>query len=56
MRFDARTFRWPSLTFFAALETTQVLGTLAAVFGILMHPIGLKYAAIAWAMRLRRCF
>ena len=31
---------------------TQVLGTLAAVYGILVHPIGWIYALAVWAYAL----
>jgi H+-transporting ATPase len=47
---------WPSWKLIAAAETTQVLGTLAAVYGWLIPPIGWGYAlgvwgyAIVWAL------
>lgn len=31
---------WPSLSLFLALERTQILGTLVAVYGVLVEPIG----------------
>jgi len=43
---------WPSLPFFAALEVTQVGGTLLAVYGVLMTPIGWGYALAIWAYAL----
>jgi H+-transporting ATPase len=43
---------FPSLVLFAALETTQVLGTLFAVYGVLITPIGWKWAGIVWAYAL----
>ncbi len=39
---------WPSATLFIALESTQVLGTLAAVFGWLVMPIPWWLAAGMW--------
>jgi H+-transporting ATPase len=33
-------------------ETTQVLGTLAAVYGFLVTPIGWKYALAVWGYAL----
>ena len=43
---------WPNWRLFAACETTQVLGTLAAVYGWFVTPIGWKYALIIWAYAL----
>jgi H+-transporting ATPase len=43
---------WPSWKMFAVLETTQVVGTLFAVYGILVTPIGWTYALIIWAYAL----
>jgi H+-transporting ATPase len=40
---------WPSWKLVLALEATQALGTLAAVFGFLMHPVSWKWGAIVWA-------
>ena len=42
----------PSWRLFFACETTQVLGTLAAVYGWIVVPIGWKYALIIWAYAL----
>jgi H+-transporting ATPase len=42
----------PSLVLFGALEATQVLGTLFAVYGVLITPIGWKWAGIVWAYAL----
>jgi H+-transporting ATPase len=39
---------WPSLGLFLTLEGTQILGTLVAVYGWLMHPIGWFYALGVW--------
>ena len=38
----------PSLTLFVALETTQLIGTLAAVYGWLIEPVGWGYAMAIW--------
>ena len=43
---------WPSLKLFVATEITQVIGTLAAVYGWFISPIGWKYALIVWAYAL----
>ena len=43
---------WPSLKFFIVVETTQVVGTLAAVYGWFMEPIGWLYALILWSYAL----
>jgi H+-transporting ATPase len=43
---------YPSWQLVAAAETTQVLGTLAAVYGILVTPIGWGYAGLVWAFGL----
>ena len=37
---------------FAVLEATQVVGTLAAVYGVLVYPIGWTYALLIWAYAL----
>jgi H+-transporting ATPase len=42
---------WPSWKLIAATETTQVIGTLAAVYGWFITPIGWSYAAV-WAYAL----
>ncbi|MFO7933954.1 MAG: plasma-membrane proton-efflux P-type ATPase [Bacteroidales bacterium] len=39
---------YPSGIFFLAVEATQVIGTLFAVYGILIHPIGWAKAGIVW--------
>ncbi len=39
---------WPNLWMVAALESTQVVGTLAAVYGVLIAPIGWAIAGIVW--------
>lgn len=43
---------WPSWRLFAATETTQVLGTLAAVYGWFVEPIGWGYALMISAYAL----
>jgi H+-transporting ATPase len=43
---------WPSWRLFVATETTQVLGTLAAVYGWFVEPIGWRYALLVWAYAL----
>ncbi len=43
---------WPSWKLVAATETTQLLGTLAAVYGWFITPIGWRYAALVWAYAL----
>ena len=37
---------------FAVLETTQVVGTLCAVYGLLVYPIGWTYALLIWVYAL----
>jgi H+-transporting ATPase len=43
---------WPSWRLFVATETTQVLGTFAAVYGWFFEPIGWRYALWIWAYAL----
>jgi magnesium-transporting ATPase (P-type) len=43
---------WPSWMLFVALEGTQVVGTLFAVYGVLIHPIGWAYALSVWGYAL----
>ncbi|AUG54760.1 plasma-membrane proton-efflux P-type ATPase [Thalassospira marina] len=43
---------WPSLKLFVATEITQIIGTLAAVYGWFITPIGWKYALLIWAYAL----
>jgi H+-transporting ATPase len=43
---------WPNWRLFVACETTQVLGTLAAVYGWVIHPIGWDYALLVWGYAL----
>ncbi len=43
---------WPNWRLFFACEATQVLGTLAAVYGWIVQPIGWKYALLVWAYAL----
>jgi H+-transporting ATPase len=42
----------PSLRLFLTTETTQVIGTLVAVYGIFVTPIGWTYALAVWAYAL----
>ncbi len=39
---------YPSLSLFLALEGTQVAGTLVAVYGLIIEPVGWGYAAAVW--------
>ncbi len=56
--FITRNRRWlwskplPSPLLFLALEGTQVVGTLFAVYGILVEPIGWAYAGLVWGYAL----
>ncbi len=43
---------WPNWRLVVACETTQVIGTLAAVYGWGMTPLGWKYALAVWAYAL----
>lgn len=43
---------YPALRLFVATETTQVLGTLIAVYGLFVTPIGWTYALAVWAYAL----
>jgi H+-transporting ATPase len=43
---------WPDWRLFVTTETTQLLGTLAAVYGWFVVPIGWKYALAIWAYAL----
>ncbi len=43
---------WPSLRLFATTEATQLLGTLVAVYGLFVTPIGWTYALAVWAYAL----
>jgi len=43
---------WPSWRLFVSTEATQVLGTLAAVYGWFVTPIGWSYALAIWAYAL----
>ena len=42
----------PHWIFLLAVESTQVIGTLFAVYGILVHPIGWAKAGIVWGYAL----
>lgn len=43
---------YPNWIFLVAVESTQVIGTLFAVYGILVHPIGWARAGIVWGYAL----
>jgi H+-transporting ATPase len=43
---------WPNWKLFVVLETTQVVGTLFTVYGLLVTPIGWTYALAVWAYAL----
>jgi H+-transporting ATPase len=43
---------WPSLKLFLTCEITQVLGTLVAVYGLFVTPIGWNFALGVWAYAL----
>jgi H+-transporting ATPase len=43
---------WPSLRLFLTTEATQIVGTLVAVYGVFVSPIGWKYALAVWAYAL----
>ncbi len=43
---------WPAVRLFVTAEATQVLGTLMAVYGLFVTPIGWRYARAVWAYAL----
>ncbi len=43
---------WPNLRLFLTTETTQIVGTLMAVYGVFVPPIGWPYALAIWAYAL----
>jgi H+-transporting ATPase len=44
---------WPSFTLLGALETTQIIGTLFAVYGFgLFQPIGWQWTGVVWGYAL----
>ncbi len=43
---------WPNWRLVVACEATQVIGTLAAVYGWFMTPLGWKYALVVWGYAL----
>jgi H+-transporting ATPase len=43
---------WPSARLFVTCEMTQLLGTVFAVYGWFMHPIGWGWALAIWAYAL----
>ncbi len=47
---------WPNLRLFITIETTQVIGTFAAVYGWYVTPIGWRYALLIWGYSLMWMF
>ena len=43
---------WPSARLFFTCEATQIIGTLIAVYGLFVTPIGWNYALAVWAYAL----
>lgn len=43
---------WPNWRLFCTIEFTQVIGTLAAVYGWFVTPIGWGYALLIWGYAL----
>ncbi|MGA6972335.1 MAG: hypothetical protein WBY93_11940, partial [Candidatus Binatus sp.] len=43
---------WPNWRLVVACETTQIIGTLAAVYGWGMTPLGWEYALLVWGYAL----
>jgi H+-transporting ATPase len=43
---------WPSARLFVTCEATQLLGTLVAVYGVFVQPIGWTYALLVWVYAL----
>jgi H+-transporting ATPase len=43
---------WPNLWFFCTIELTQIIGTLAAVYGWFVAPIGWGFALLIWGYAL----
>ena len=43
---------WPAPTLMWATTATMIVGTLIAVYGVFMEPIGWKFAGIVWAYAL----
>jgi len=43
---------WPNWKLLVVLETTQVVGTLFTVYGLLVTPIGWTYALAVWGYAL----
>ncbi len=43
---------WPSARLFLTCEATQIVGTLVAVYGVAVTPIGWRYALAIWAYAL----
>lgn len=47
---------WPNWRLVATIESTQVLGTLASVYGWFITPIGWKYTVLVWLYALLWAF
>lgn len=47
---------WPNWKLFCTIEATQVIGTLAAVYGWLITPIGWRFALLIWGYALAWMF
>lgn len=47
---------WPNRRLFLSLEATQIIGTLFAVYGVLVHPIGWTRALAVWGYALAWMF
>ena len=43
---------FPAAALFFTAEATQIIGTLIAVYGVFMHPIGWKLAGFVWGYAL----
>jgi H+-transporting ATPase len=43
---------YPSLLLFSATSITEIIGTLFAIFGVLLVPIGWRYALLIWGYAL----
>lgn len=43
---------WPSWRLFVTTEATQIVGTIAAVYGWFIAPVGWRYAGLVWAYAL----
>jgi H+-transporting ATPase len=43
---------YPSILLFSATSVTEIIGTLFAIFGVLLVPIGWKYVLLIWGYAL----